>query len=311
MCFDRTFPSGEVVEFARDVEAAGLDDLWVIEDCFYTAGVSLAAAALATTEHLHVGLGILPAVARNPAVTAMEVATLSGLAPGRLMAGIGHGVGSWMAQMGAATPSPLTTLDEVISTVRRLLHGESVTVDGREVQLDGVRLDAPPDPVPPVLAGVRGPRSLALAGRVADGVVLAELAGPTYVRWAREQTGGDPLTALFVATSIDDDRRVARRRIAPFLVEMLADANVALRMAPGHDDADAAAAEGPDAVVALPDQWWREIGAVGDPDDVVAHVRSLSGAGADRVAFFPPPDLAAARNLLVRLGELAPRLREV
>ena len=309
MCFDRTFPSGEVVGFAREVEAAGLDDLWVIEDCFYTAGVSLAAAALATTDELHVGLGILPAVARNPAITAMEVATLAGLAPGRLLAGIGHGVASWMAQMGASTPSPLTTLDEVISTVRRLLHGETVSFDGREVRLDGVRLDAPPEAVPPVLAGVRGPKSLALAGRVADGVVLAEFAGAAYVSWARRQAGGDPLTAVFVVTSIDDDRRTARRRVAPFLIEMLADPNIALRMAPGHDDAVAAAAEGVDAVVDLPDGWWREVGAVGDPDDVQAHVASVVAAGADRLSFFPPPFFDAATEQLGLLAELLPDLR--
>ena len=95
-------------------EAGGLDDLWVIEDCFYTAGISLAAAALTATEHLTVGIGILPAVARNPAITAMELATLAGLAPGRVIAGLGHGVQSWMAQMGVRPPSPLVALEEAL-----------------------------------------------------------------------------------------------------------------------------------------------------------------------------------------------------
>ena len=107
MCFDRTFPAPFVVEVAEQLEADGVDQLWIIEDCFYTAGITLAAAALARTERLTVGLGILPAVARNPAITAMEIATLANLAPGRLIAGIGHGVQSWMAQMGARPESPL------------------------------------------------------------------------------------------------------------------------------------------------------------------------------------------------------------
>ena len=122
MCFDRSLPAAAVVEFAEGLEAGGVEQLWVIEDCFYTAGISLAATALARTDRLQVGLGILPAVARNAAVTAMEIATLAELAPGRLLAGIGHGVQDWMEQMGARTPSPLTTLDEVITTVRRLLQ---------------------------------------------------------------------------------------------------------------------------------------------------------------------------------------------
>src|SRR6266540_656435 len=171
MCFHRSYPAGLVTEFAKRLDAGGADQLWVIEDCFYTAGVSLAAAALAVTERITVGVGILPAVARNPAITAMEIATLCGLGPGRVLPGIGHGVQEWMGQMGVRPASPLTALEEVIDAVRRLLAGEEVSVDGRYVRLDRVKLDQPPVTAPPVLAGVRGPKSLALAGRVAGGVV--------------------------------------------------------------------------------------------------------------------------------------------
>src|SRR5699024_10702104 len=150
--------------------------LWLIEDCFYTTAPPLAAAALAVTNELTVGLGILPARARTAAITAMEIATLSSLAPGRVIGGIGHGVQSWMAQMGVRPASPLTALDEVLSTVRALLRGETVNVQGRYVTADEVSLDTPPNPVPPVLAGVRGPKSMAVAGRASDGVLLADCA---------------------------------------------------------------------------------------------------------------------------------------
>jgi len=129
MSFDRTFPGSAVTEFARRLEDGGADELWLIEDCFFTAAPRLGAAALAVTEHLTIDLGILPAVARTAAMTAMEIATLSSLAPGRVIGGIGHGVQSWMAKMGAAPPSPLTTLEEVLVAVRRLLAGEEVNVD--------------------------------------------------------------------------------------------------------------------------------------------------------------------------------------
>src|SRR5512139_657937 len=112
VCFAREFPAGLVTQAARTLEDGGVDDLWVIEDCFYTTGVTLAAATMSVTDRLVVGLGILPAVSRNAAVTAMEFATLAELAPGRLVAGIGHGVQEWMEQMGARTPSPVTTLRE-------------------------------------------------------------------------------------------------------------------------------------------------------------------------------------------------------
>jgi alkanesulfonate monooxygenase SsuD/methylene tetrahydromethanopterin reductase-like flavin-dependent oxidoreductase (luciferase family) len=299
MCFDRSFPPGLVTELARRLDDGGADQLWVIEDCFYTAGVSLAAAALAVTERLQVGLGILPAVARNPAITAMEIATLDGLAPGRVLPGIGHGVQEWMAQMGARTPSPLTTLEEVVVAVTRLLAGETVTLRGREVRLDAVVLDRPPASPPPVLAGVRGPKSLAMAGRVAGGVVLAEPAGPSYVRLALDQAGHPERfhVAVFAPLCVTPDRADARRIMAPWVADRMARPTAGLRALPFHDElADRLARGGVDAVATMPDDWWAELGPIGTLDDAVAHVGALEAAGVHSVGLFPAPDVDVARS---------------
>jgi len=144
MCFHRDEPAASIVARAQAAEAQGFDEFWVIEDCFFTAGVSLAATALAVTNNITVGLGIMPVVARNAAMSAMEIATLAELAPGRFHAGLGHGVQSWMKQMDAAVDSPLTVLEETIVAVQRLLAGERVSVDGRYVTLRDVQLDQPP-----------------------------------------------------------------------------------------------------------------------------------------------------------------------
>ena len=203
----------------------------IIEDCFFTAGISLAATALARTERLNVGLGILPAVARNPAITAMELATLAELAPGRLHAGIGHGVQSWMAQMGALSSSPLTAIEEVITVVKRLLRGDKVSFTGRHVRLDEVKLDAPPRIVPPVLAGVRGPKSLA----VADGLVLAEGTGPVALRAALAQANapGPFDVTVFTPLCVLPDRTDTYRIMAPVFASIIdADDNPGLKQAP-------------------------------------------------------------------------------
>lgn len=312
MCFDRSLPAGFVVEVAEALEAADVDQLWVIEDCFYTAGISLAATALARTERLTVGLGILPAVARNPAITAMELATMANLAPGRLLAGIGHGVQEWMDQMGARPASPLTALDEVITVVRRLLHGESVTFDGRYVTMRDVALDAPPHRVPPVLAGVRGPKSLALAGRVADGVVLAEGAGPTYVRQALDTAGTpDPFrVSVFTALGIHDDAAIARRIMAPYVAGMLDDGGPAVRAHPHIDEIlERHRDRGVDGIVDMPADWWIELGAIGTFDDAVRHAGALVDAGAEDVTFFPGPTVESAREDLDHVTRLAAALR--
>ena len=62
------------------------------EDCFKESGIASATAALAWTSRIRVGIGLLPVPLRNVALTAMELATLERMFPGRLIAGIGHGV---------------------------------------------------------------------------------------------------------------------------------------------------------------------------------------------------------------------------
>jgi alkanesulfonate monooxygenase SsuD/methylene tetrahydromethanopterin reductase-like flavin-dependent oxidoreductase (luciferase family) len=299
MCFDRQLPAAAVVEFAEALEAGGVDQLWVIEDCFYTAGISLAATALARTERLTVGIGILPAVARNAAVTAMELATLAELAPGRLIAGIGHGVQDWMEQMGARTPSPLTTLEEVLTTVRRLLGGETVTFEGREVTMRDITLDQPPTVVPPVLAGVRGPKSLGLAGRVSDGIVLAEGAGPAYARESIAHAGSPEgfRVSVFSALCLVDDASTAHRLMTGFLAGLLAKPEAAIRAHPHFDEMhERFTARGEDGLVDLPSDWWTDIGAIGDMDAVIAHIEALADAGATDVSLFPGPTLELARG---------------
>jgi alkanesulfonate monooxygenase SsuD/methylene tetrahydromethanopterin reductase-like flavin-dependent oxidoreductase (luciferase family) len=312
VCFDRTFPPSSVVEFSERIESGGLDQLWIIEDCFYTTAVPLAATALARSQRLTVGLGILPAVARNPAITAMEIATLSNLAPGRLLAGIGHGVQSWMEQMGARTPSPLTTIEEVITVVRRLLRGETVSFRGREVRLDSVTLDRPPTKVPPVLAGVRGPKSMAVAGRVADGVVLAEGAGPAYIRAVREQAGAPPdfRISVFSALSLEDERTAAYRWMAPVVASWLTSPSPAIDAHPNGEEIRERFAEGgTDALAQMPREWWLQLGAIGTFDDAVEHLAMLAAAGADDIALFPCPDLQLARLQIDDAVRLAGALR--
>jgi hypothetical protein len=162
----------------RTAEEAGLEELWLWEDCFLEGGISAAAAALAWTERVRVGVGLLPVPLRNVAVTAMEAATLHRMFPGRAIVGVGHGVQDWMGQVGARAESPVTLLREYLVALRALLRGERVTTDGRYVKLDDVGLDWPPQTPVEILAGATGPRTLRLSGEFADGTVLTSGHGP-------------------------------------------------------------------------------------------------------------------------------------
>lgn len=178
-------PPERLREVVLAAQEAGACELWLWEDCFLEGGLTTSTAALAWSSDLRVGAGLLPVPLRNPALAAMEIATLARLFPGRFLPALGHGVLDWMAQVGASVPSPMTLLREYTAAVRDLLHGRTVDVDGRFVRLDGVALDWPPDHVPPVLVGARGPRTMRLAGEFADGVVLDSDVTPDGVREAR------------------------------------------------------------------------------------------------------------------------------
>src|ERR1700734_2754236 len=114
-------PPRQLVSYAQQAEQLGFAEVWVAEDCFLHGAFAQAATILASTTSVRVGLGIIPAAARNVAFTAMEIATLAGLHPGRLTVGVGHGIGSWLEQAGARPPRPLTLLEEYIRVLRQLL----------------------------------------------------------------------------------------------------------------------------------------------------------------------------------------------
>ena len=125
-------------------------------------------------------------------------------------------------------------------------------------------LDAPRIEVPPLLAGVRGPKSLALAGRVADGVVLAEGAGPTYVSQSIAAAGHpDPFrVSVFTALGIHDDAAVAHRIMAPFVADMLGGGSPAVLAHPHIDEIEERFhRRGVDGIAEMPGDWWVELGA--------------------------------------------------
>jgi alkanesulfonate monooxygenase SsuD/methylene tetrahydromethanopterin reductase-like flavin-dependent oxidoreductase (luciferase family) len=166
------FEPKSLPDIARAAEDAGIQELWIAEDCFLQGAFAQAGVALASTEKLCVGIGVVPAPIRSVVATALEVSTLASIFPGRLKVGVGHGVQDWMRQSGVKVASPLALLEEYVEALRALFAGETVSRSGRYVRLDEVRLAwAPPRRVP-ILIGGNGHKTLALAPRIGDGVLL-------------------------------------------------------------------------------------------------------------------------------------------
>ncbi|MFG3659920.1 LLM class flavin-dependent oxidoreductase [Streptomyces sp. NPDC047706] len=263
--FRPQLPPERLRALARLADDTGLDELWLWEDCFREGGVSTAAAALAWTERVRIGVGLLPVPLRNVAITAMEAASLHRMFPGRPVLAVGHGVQDWMGQVGARAGSPLTLLREHLDVLRALLRGERLTTEGRYVKLDDVALDWPPPGPVEILAGATGPRTLQLSGAAADGTVLTANTPPDGVRRARQL--------------VEEGRASAGRtdphRIVVYLLTATGpDASVRLRAE--------LAAEG---VADVPD-----LGVAGDAAAVAKAVEQLTEAGADTVILQPTAD---------------------
>jgi alkanesulfonate monooxygenase SsuD/methylene tetrahydromethanopterin reductase-like flavin-dependent oxidoreductase (luciferase family) len=169
---------------ARTADGAGINELWLWEDCFAHGGIASAAIVLANSTNLSVGIGVLPVPLRNVALTAMEIATLDRAFPGRIRVGVGHGVQDWMGQVGAKVGSPLTLLREYIVCLRALLRGETLSFDGRYVSLVDVGLEWPPAADIPLFAAATGPKTLQLSGELAAGTILTSGTTPADVRGA-------------------------------------------------------------------------------------------------------------------------------
>ena len=247
-------PPERLREIAVAADEAGLEELWLWEDCFQNSGIAAASAALAWTRNLRVGIGILPVPLRNVALTAMEIATMRRMFGERAIVGIGHGVLDWMDQVGERAASPMTLLREYASALRSLLDGETVDTQGRYVRLAGVRLDWPPDPAPPLYLGATGVKTLALSGELAQGTILA---------------GGTP-------------------------PEGVARARAAIGAADHHVVTFVSAAFGPGAAERLADQQRRygidDPGVAGDARTVAGELRKYAEAGADTIVLQPTVD---------------------
>lgn len=273
-----------LLPLARAADEAGVDELWLWEDCFKESGVAAASAALAATRRISVGIGLMPAPLRNVALTAMEVATLERLFPGRFLPGVGHGVQSWMDQVGGRPASPLTLLREQLEALRALLDGGRVSTEGRYVHLDDVALDWPPQRRVPLLAGAEGPKSLRLSGELADGTILPGGTTVERLRQARAQ--------------IDAGRQEAGRTEHHDVTVF-----VPVATGPGAQE----------RLDACQGRWGFEgegWGVAGGAEEIAEGLRAWVRAGADAIALQPTDDDPDPETFMAFVGaEVAPLLR--
>ncbi len=226
----------EGLEYVRYAEKMGFEAVWQAESRLVRDAIVPMAAYAAVTERIKIGSGVINNWTRNIGLLAATFLTLDDLAPGRIIAGLGAWWDPLARNVGIIRRKPLTAMRETVIVLRRLLNMERVTFHGEFVHVEGIELDVvhgrrEPRQVP-IYIGATGPKMLALAGEIADGVLLNYCVPPEYNDWALEQiekgarkagrTLDDIDRPQLIVASVDHDREKAIDRTRELLVQYLA-----------------------------------------------------------------------------------------
>lgn len=196
-------PSLASVEQAQLAEELGYDRAWLYDSPALYADVWVTMARIAErTDRIGLGTAVLVPSLRHVMVTASAIATIEGIAPGRLACGFGTGATArWLFGEDALT------LDETgayLRQLRGLLRGEVVEVGGQAVQMCQLPPFAPPRPIEvPVLLSALGPRGQALTREVADGIITVGF-GAGGFDWSAQ---------LVVGTVLEPGGSITSRRV--------------------------------------------------------------------------------------------------
>ncbi|MBI2767730.1 MAG: LLM class F420-dependent oxidoreductase [Chloroflexi bacterium] len=213
-----------------EAERLGYTDLWSSEVNATDGFTPLVQAAMVTTK-ARLGTAIVSSYTRGPLTLAMQAASLAELAPGRVVLGLGSAsvpIVEWWN--GIAFERPLSHVRDTAQLVRRVLDGENVTAKLPTVEVRRATYARPIEGRIPIYLAALRPNMLALAGQVADGVII-NLLSPRdvpkvvkVVRDAAEQAGRDPaaievVCRIFTCASPNREAalEVARRFLAGYL----------------------------------------------------------------------------------------------
>jgi 5,10-methylenetetrahydromethanopterin reductase len=306
-------PPAEFCGMVEEIEELGFDHLWLTDSSLHARNCySYLTLAAGRSSALLLGSAVTNPATRHPAITAAAAATVDEISGGRMVLGIGAGDRPLLAL--GLRPSPLATLEAAVTGIRRLWRGEEVDLQVREFRLNGAHLRFPARAGIPVFISASGPKTLELAGRLADGVIALVGLFPEALEWAVAQVERGaraagrprPEVAVFAYGCIDEDEETAlasARSIAAWfpqtapgicdlagLPRELADRVRAGYSGGEFQEAAAAARE-------LPDEFVRKVALAGNGKRAAAQIRAALDAGADSVHVFP---LGARRMDTVR-----------
>jgi phthiodiolone/phenolphthiodiolone dimycocerosates ketoreductase len=194
-------------------------------------GMAVAAAAAVLTSNALIATSVVDTVRRHPSTLAQSALTISHLAKGRFVLGLGSGETENTVPYGFDFRKPVSRFEEALKVIRLLWESDGpVDFAGEFYSLQHARLDTEPyeGRLPPIWIGCSGPRMLEITGRHADGWWPAGARTPeayaaklAVVRGAAERAGRDPMaiTPGMIMTCLisSDDAELAEMVASPLI----------------------------------------------------------------------------------------------
>ena len=208
-----------LIDLARKVEAAGLDNLWMA-NIFGMDAISTLALIGREVPRIGLGTAVTPTYPRHPTAIAQQALTTAAATNNRFTLGIGLSHQIVIENMlGFSYEKPAKHLREYLEVLMPLARGETVNFNGEQYRVNGVTLEIPgADRLPVVLAAL-GPVMLKIAGELADGTNTWMVGPNTMANHIVPGLGRDDATVVggvpvVLTTHIDQ----AREQIAKDLV---------------------------------------------------------------------------------------------
>jgi 5,10-methylenetetrahydromethanopterin reductase len=316
---------GEYAELAALAESHGFDVLSVYGDLMFQPPIVPLLEMAGATDRVRLGAACWNPYSLHPYEIAGQVAALDMASGGRAYLGLAQG--AWLDSVGIRRRRPVRALAEAVEVINALLSGDDGGFAGEAFRIDpGTRLRYPVfRPRVPVLIGTWGPRTAALAGRVADELKIGGTANPDMIGLLRgriaagtAEVGRTPTDVGIVVgavTVVDEDaelaRATARSEVAMYL-GVVAALDPTVHIPPGllsELTALVHAGEHAKAGALIPDDLLDRFAFSGAPETVARQAQRLIDAGASRVEFGTPHGLSAARGVELLGSRVIPLLR--
>ena len=319
-------PSSDLESYSNLIartEAWGFDLAYVPDQGFHRDPFAVLGHLATKLSKIRLGIAVTNPYTRHPVQIARAAGTLAGLSQGRFVLGLGGGeVGGLRDRLGAPRTPFLPVVEAAIGALRDLLDGREVTLETPAFAIRGVGLEFEPGyPVPMYLATTAF-EGLRLAGRAADGLILADVTDPDVIgqclQSVAEEAGEtgrnmkDIAIVTWITTIVTDDAVAAcnhlRRVMAATVCAMHRDMRLMLGV---DDDYHARLREalerdnGEFSTQLFPDSLFDRMAIVGNAEDCIERIRAIEAAGSTQYAVRMPVAAAALVDYATNLQAIA------